>query len=486
MVVIHGDDFLRSLQDLFEEAGERGRDVQANFDLFKEPLVQYIKARQFTTAAKARASLKLQFTDRRRPETVVQLPPTTLKVDEAGADKLRDASSGNEFIGLLRVMIDEGVAANAPKPTGKRKRPTKAQRRAMEEAKYPQTKIRVKPRTTFDSEQAAWEKLKVHGLPTFISKSTPTQFPDRQQKLEVNVPIPSIEKFGGQGMDIGKDFDVDSPKKDFFSSSRTAIATGEGAIWDRGVSMQTINTDMLNNFLDGATNDLMNPTETKERMVSPELGYEVVHHLSEEEDIDMAEDAHARIEDSNEMTAVNSSLDSEHGRKQSQDSQMRSEDDNVSYYSLPDEDMDIAEATTPETLSEETSEDSLQFLKSAISRLEPEIADIRPDKWDEYQAKLFQLCDNHNLFTLPFKERLNKMVRIIYLNEEEEAIKTKDWSKLGGVVKICAFLAETTGPALEPADERMVNGWVIGRLRDIKFLVWKAKIFELTAESEIE
>lgn len=485
MVVIHGDDFLRSLQDLFEEAGERGRDFQANFDLFKEPLVQFIKARQVTTAAKARASLELQFTDRRRPETVVQLPPTTLKIDEAGADRLRGASSGNEFIGLLRVMIDEGVAANAPKPTGKRKRPTKAQRRAMEEAKHPQTKIRVKSRTTFDSE-AAWAQMKTHVLPNFTPKSTPTQPPDRQQKLEVNVPIPSIDKFESQDMNIDKNFDVDSLKKDLFSSSRTAIATGEGVIWDRGVSMQTISTDMLNNFLDDATNDPMNPTETKERMVSPELGYEVVHQLSEEEDVNMAEDDHARIEDSNEMAAVNSPLDSEHGRKQSQGSQMRSEDDSLSCYSLSDEDMDIAEATTPETLSEETSEDSLQLLKSAISQLEPEIADIRPEKWDEYQAKLFQLCDDHNLFTLTFKERLNKMVRIIYLNEEEEAIKTKDWSKLNGVVKICAFLAETTGPAVEPADKRMVNGWVIGRLRDIKFLVWKARIFELSAESEIE
>lgn len=486
MVVIHGNDFLRSLQDLFDEAGERGRDFQANFDLFKEPLVQYINDRQFMTAAKARASLELLFTDRRRPETVVQLPPTTLKIDEAGADKLRNASSGNEFIGLLRVMIDEGVAANATKNTGKRKRLTKAQRRAMNEAKKPQTKIRVKSRTTFDSEQTAWDKMKVHGLPTFIPKSTPPQFPDRQQKLEIDEPIPSIEKCGSQDINIDESFDVGSLKKDFFSSSRTAIATVEGAMLERRVSMQTTNTDMLIDFLEDATNDQTKPTETEERMASPELGYDVVHRLSEEEDINMVENAHARIEDNNEMAAIYSPLDSEHDRKQSQDSQMKSEDDNLSDYSLPEEDMEIAEAATPETLSEETSEDSLKLLKSAISQVEEEIADIPADKWDEYQAKLFQLCDTHNLFTLPFKERLNKMVRIIYLSEEEEAIKTKDWSKLAGAVKICAFLAQTSGPAPEQADERMVNGWVIGRLRDIKFLVYKTRIFQLTAESEIK
>ena len=466
-----GEDFLVSLQDLFDEAGERGREFQPNFNILKEPLIQYVRNCGRMTSAKARASLDLSFTDRRRPETIVQLPPSTIKVDDEAAERLRSTASRNEFIGVMRTLVDESI------PVKKRKRPpTKAQRLKMDEVKKPKGVVRlinVPPLSQVDvaamKEQSAWQSLKSQVLPSFKNRSIPPQFSEPEDQ-----PIQSIER---------------TPEPDFISSSQTAMSSTERERLEREETMYTANTTVMTDVEDIASEEPEKLVGGREVMGSPELGHVVVRRMPVDEDVDMTGVSQAATEPILEDTAMNSYMDHDVSDLELLGPQIKSEDGEFPSLTQPCEDL---EKTTeenndgaPDESTEEVTEDPRQVLAGAISRIQAEIADIPVERWQKYHTKLINLCDTYDMFTLPFKDRLNKITRIIYLAEEEEAVIAGDWSRLPSVVRICAFLAQTTGPAPEEPDQKVVNGWVIGRLRDVKFLEAKKRIFQLTAESEI-
>lgn len=85
-------------------------------------------------------------------------------------------------------------------------------------------------------------------------------------------------------------------------------------------------------------------------------------------------------------------------------------------------------------------------------------------------------CEKLGDFTQEFKwdgmeysQRLAKIVDVIYLEEEEEAIISGDMERLKGVVILCADMAAMLGPEDREANS-MAENWKTAKFEDIKWL----------------
>ncbi|KAF7547705.1 hypothetical protein G7Z17_g7537 [Cylindrodendrum hubeiense] len=157
MVPPPGADFLASLSSLFAEAAAKKRDTNADeFACFRGPLVKFVIDCGNMRVARARASCILKFTDDKTPKTDLQLPPCRMKIDNKIRAQLDTASSGNEFIEILRAEIEKQLPQRPRQP-----RSTKAQmaeKKATAEAK---AIIRKTKAAQIKAELAAQKKAKI-------------------------------------------------------------------------------------------------------------------------------------------------------------------------------------------------------------------------------------------------------------------------------------------------------------------------------------
>ncbi|CEJ91199.1 hypothetical protein VHEMI06927 [[Torrubiella] hemipterigena] len=100
---------------------------------------------------------------------------------------------------------------------------------------------------------------------------------------------------------------------------------------------------------------------------------------------------------------------------------------------------------------------------------EADLVNIPQEVLKGYCEKLGDVTHDFKWDGMEYSQRLAKIVDIIYLEEEEEAIVTGDMQRLKGVVVLCADMAAMLGPEDQKA-KKMAESWKKAKFEDIKWL----------------
>ncbi|KPM36626.1 hypothetical protein AK830_g9928 [Neonectria ditissima] len=100
--------FLAFLGRLFAEAAIKERTTNADeFACVRPELVKFIVESGRTSSVRARCDCFLKFSDGETPVNRVQLPPGKVKIDDYTRVRLDTATSGREFIEIVRVAMEK-------------------------------------------------------------------------------------------------------------------------------------------------------------------------------------------------------------------------------------------------------------------------------------------------------------------------------------------------------------------------------------------
>lgn len=108
-------------------------------------------------------------------------------------------------------------------------------------------------------------------------------------------------------------------------------------------------------------------------------------------------------------------------------------------------------------------------LEGTLTYLTSELSAIPPAKWTTYKRKLLKFCESEPILTMTFAQRLYKVVDIIYLPEEMDAIPKEDFKRMHSVARICAAAAQALGPEHE-SEEALAEKWISAKAQDLEFL----------------
>lgn len=108
-------------------------------------------------------------------------------------------------------------------------------------------------------------------------------------------------------------------------------------------------------------------------------------------------------------------------------------------------------------------------LEGTLTYLTSELSAIPTAKWTTYKKKLLKFCESESILTMTFAQRLYKVVNIIYLPEELDAIPKEDFERMHSVARICAAAAQALGPESE-SEEALAEKWISAKGQDLEFL----------------
>lgn len=114
-------------------------------------------------------------------------------------------------------------------------------------------------------------------------------------------------------------------------------------------------------------------------------------------------------------------------------------------------------------------ESPLQRLRTSFEIYKSRISHIPTKTWLQYKKNLENFVQSTKFSTMSFMARFGKFRRIIFVDEELEAMRTEDWERTRKAAQLCGLLAEVTAPEGEDAKwlaERMVSV----NIRDIDWL----------------
>lgn len=108
-------------------------------------------------------------------------------------------------------------------------------------------------------------------------------------------------------------------------------------------------------------------------------------------------------------------------------------------------------------------------LEGTLVFLTSELSVIPAENWVTYKKKLLQFCESEASFHMAFSQRLYKVMGIVYLPEELEAVPKEDFGRMHSVARICATAAQAMGPEEESTDD-LAEKWISAKKRDLDFL----------------
>lgn len=127
-------------------------------------------------------------------------------------------------------------------------------------------------------------------------------------------------------------------------------------------------------------------------------------------------------------------------------------------------------------------------LEGTLNYLTSELSAIPPANWAAYKKKLIKFAESEPITNMTFPQRLYKVVDIIYLPEEMDAIPKEEFGRMHSVARICAAAAQAMGPDSESV-EVLAEKWVSAKVQDLYFLkkifrsvrgIYKASVPEQT------
>ncbi|KAL7895237.1 hypothetical protein HDV64DRAFT_287527 [Trichoderma sp. TUCIM 5745] len=108
-------------------------------------------------------------------------------------------------------------------------------------------------------------------------------------------------------------------------------------------------------------------------------------------------------------------------------------------------------------------------LEGTLAYLTSELSAIPAAKWTIYRKKLLRFCESESILAMTFAQRLYKVVDIIYLPEEMDAIPQEDFERMHSVARICVAAAQALGPESE-SEEILAEKWISAKAQDLEFL----------------
>ncbi|KAL7932728.1 hypothetical protein V8C35DRAFT_281498 [Trichoderma chlorosporum] len=108
-------------------------------------------------------------------------------------------------------------------------------------------------------------------------------------------------------------------------------------------------------------------------------------------------------------------------------------------------------------------------LEGTLLYLTSELSAIPATNWASYKKKLIKFCESEAITNMEFPQRLYKIMDIIYLPEELEAIPREEFDRMHKVARVCATAAQATGPDGEVIDG-LAEKWINAKARDLEFL----------------
>ncbi|UKZ80947.1 hypothetical protein TrVFT333_008712 [Trichoderma virens FT-333] len=108
-------------------------------------------------------------------------------------------------------------------------------------------------------------------------------------------------------------------------------------------------------------------------------------------------------------------------------------------------------------------------LEGLFIYLTSELSAIPATNWASYKKKLIIFCESELIINMEFPQRLYKVMEIIYLPEELEAIPKEEFERMRSVARVCATVAQAMGPDGEVTDA-LAEKWISAKVRDLEFL----------------
>ncbi|KAF5669016.1 hypothetical protein FHETE_5108 [Fusarium heterosporum] len=424
MKVTPGDDFIKSLRLVFDEAGRKGRDAELEFAHLRSIVVEFVASCAHMTAAKARANCTLKFIDGTESENILALPPSKINV-VAKRSELDTAATAEEFVEILQTLISE---QKSPRRILRQRR--EAKKRTNTPPKSPEGKIQKRQ----DAADAANAKLtttpenaaRVRWLHNSLAKR------NKSPKLSF----------------VKKRLD---PR--FFASLDKTMTSDDMDSTEPGAMELSFNT------LPGQRQNEVATSESDQNKLEPQAGSISTGDKPSEgqQDVHMED---APVTDIEEPTC---------NRRPSVFEAMVAttniEPDQWAEFKPKLLDM-LRKMQAKPTLGE--SEAAVKRLRLAITHIEPERALIPADTWAEYEKKLIDYAER-GYFEGAWAERHEKIGKVIFLKEEEDAMESKDWIRLRAVARIWAMLSEMTAPLHEEINQEDSEKWLMQKLGDITF-----------------
>ncbi|KAK4067465.1 uncharacterized protein Triagg1_7645 [Trichoderma aggressivum f. europaeum] len=108
-------------------------------------------------------------------------------------------------------------------------------------------------------------------------------------------------------------------------------------------------------------------------------------------------------------------------------------------------------------------------LEGTLIYLTSELSAIPASNWASYKKKLIRFCESETIINMEFPQRLLKVMDIVYLPEELEAIPREEFGRMQSVARVCATAAQAMGPDGENTDG-LAEKWVSAKVQDLEFL----------------
>ncbi|KAK5987906.1 hypothetical protein PT974_12042 [Cladobotryum mycophilum] len=490
---IAGSDFLESLNELFEEVSHKGFSGSDSFASVRKKVVTLLLMVSKTTAAKARASCPVLLPDGSEPGTYIQLPPSTFKIDMPLGVKLDDATDPAEFIKILTEAFEDQRAQRTRGKNNSRKRKKIAEADGSSPS-TPRKKIilrttRTEPITPSPAAVSPSPEDPQQSEQQFPSPPVPQQ-PRELEQLFPSPPATEAEPqmdldqlAGPAEMNIQKgdkaimsplafikkatQATAPRPQQDIVRAlAEEARASHVPRIGSPLVQLKTqsqqdcqeTDDDATDRdyILDGATtDDAMSVDELPIGALVDTLQGELVSEAGSKPDYTPEEaDAAAQMREIlDEMSMITSDEWESYRPKLFDSLQLVAEREEAKLRSL----------------GPMAAKSSLTRLDGAIAHLASDIALVPAANWRSYEKKLRQLCNSPVFFTYDFRQRLWKIMDLMFLPEEAEVIECGQWDRLEAVAKIVGTIAESIGPVEENASE-LAYKWFDSKIRDIRFL----------------
>lgn len=111
-------------------------------------------------------------------------------------------------------------------------------------------------------------------------------------------------------------------------------------------------------------------------------------------------------------------------------------------------------------------ENRIQALKTYVPN---SFSHISEKLWTRYNRKLSKFCQEPGFLEMDYMQRLERVMDIFYLPEEEMAFGDCDWRRMELAVSICVAITEMMGDDAE-SEEEEGKAWAEGKLEDIRWL----------------
>ena len=493
------EEFLTSVAALFKESSEsrhRGISAKDNFKHTRRQIVDSLLVHRRTVAgARARDHIKLRNGDSSR--TMLALPPSWFKLKDWDRRRLEMCSNANKFVFTVRRMLaakrralesprrSSGENAQSPMDMALRRRIRKLRWRRVLSDSPPinDTPVSSSPPGGPNGDTGLTEKEENMGdieRPPNIEEPTAPES-DHDEPMESANGEVVTERVGQSPPGAGAE-----TKKDAHETAEGVKGNhieGEAKGDEIGALEQSGGTD--------DQTDSVGEDARRALLIYRVFGPSVPSDINSENETD-SEDEDEDGDTRGDMP-LNSNLTSQDSPGGSQ-SQLPAEKDPTRSTEVMDKITNLAAeisgvdssswddykpilvehlhelglgcAAPSAPLNPKIADSPVNRFKTALTLLGNEVAKVPVRPWVAYQKKLTAFCASPRISAMNTAQRLEEIRKILYLGEEEHAIRSGEWERAENAVRMCAVLAVATGSEGDNAQE-VADQWVKSKLRDI-------------------